>query len=80
MSEPNPEWITQRCLNAFRDRYEDWPGYCERLLTRDEMKAALAECAERWPEYGFRGHGGEPAARAGSVARRDVSVDCPSRV
>jgi hypothetical protein len=50
------EWIIQRCINAFRDQYEDWPGYCERLMTRDEMKAALAECDERWPRYEFRGH------------------------
>jgi hypothetical protein len=56
MNDPKPEWIIQRCINAFRDQYEDWPGYCEKLLAREEMKAALAECAERWPEYGFRGH------------------------
>jgi hypothetical protein len=71
MSEPNREWIIQRCINAFRDQYVDWPGYCECLLTRAEMKAALAECAERWPEYGFPGHGGEPAARP--VAGADVA-------
>lgn len=56
MSEANREWIIQRCINAFRDEYEDWPGYCERLLTREEMKAALAECNERWPDNAFRGH------------------------
>ena len=56
MNDPKPEWIIQRCINAFRDKYEDWPGYCEKLLTREEKKATLAECAERWPEYGFRGH------------------------
>jgi hypothetical protein len=56
MNDSKPEWIIQRCIQAFRDEYEDWPGYCEKLLTREEMKAALAECAERWPEYGFRGH------------------------
>lgn len=56
MIDPVREWIVQRCINAFRNEYEDWTGYCERPMTRDEMKAALAECAERWPEYGFRGH------------------------
>lgn len=56
MSDAHRAWIIQRCINAFRDQYEDWPGYCETLMTRDEMKTALAECAERWPDYGFRGH------------------------
>lgn len=56
MSERSRAWIIQRCINAFRDEYEDWPGYCETRMTRDEMKTALAECAERWPNYGFRGH------------------------
>jgi hypothetical protein len=56
MSEAHREWIIQRCLNAFRNEYEDWPGYCETLMTRDQMKAALTECADRWPEFGFRGH------------------------
>ena len=23
---------------------EDWPGYCERLMTREEMMVALREC------------------------------------
>ena len=39
-----------------RDEYENWPGYCEQLLTREEMKVNLAECNERWPDYAFRGH------------------------
>jgi hypothetical protein len=56
MNDPKPEWIIQRCISAFRDQYEDWPGYSEKLLTREEMEPALAECAERWPECGFRGH------------------------
>ena len=56
MSDAHRAWVIQRCINAFRDEYEDWPGYCETLMTRDEMQAALAECAERWPDYGFRGH------------------------
>jgi hypothetical protein len=50
------EWIIQRCINAFRNEYEDWPGYCERLMTREEMWSALGECNERWPEHEFRGH------------------------
>jgi hypothetical protein len=48
--------IIQRCLNAFRNEYEDWPGYCERLLTKAEMLDALAECEAKWPGYQFRGH------------------------
>ncbi|MEI6719944.1 MAG: hypothetical protein WCO67_04190 [Betaproteobacteria bacterium] len=50
------EWIIQRCINAFENEYEDWPGYSERLMTREEMLAALQECDQRWPDYGFRGH------------------------
>ncbi len=80
MSDPVREWIVQRCINAFRNEYGDWSGYCARLMTREEMKAAFVECAERWPEYGFRGHGGEPAAREGQVTRREVSAERPSRV
>jgi hypothetical protein len=53
---PAREWIIQRCLNAFRNEYEDWPGYCERLLTREEMLERLRECEARWPSYEFRGH------------------------
>jgi hypothetical protein len=50
------EWIIQRCVNAFRNEYEDWRGYCERLMTREEMVQALDECNRRWPEEEFRGH------------------------
>jgi hypothetical protein len=53
---PAREWIIQRCLNAFRNEYEDWPGYCERLLTREEMLERLRECETRWPDHEFRGH------------------------
>ena len=56
MSDTNRAWIIQRCINAYRNEYEDWPGYCERLMTRDEMLVALAECNERWTEHEFRGH------------------------
>ena len=59
-TEPNNaggrEWIIQRCRNAVRNQYNDWPGYCERLLTRDEMRDALDECSRLWPAYEFRGH------------------------
>jgi hypothetical protein len=53
---PAREWIIQRCLNAFRNEYEDWLGYCERLLTREEMLERLRERETRWPDYEFRGH------------------------
>lgn len=56
MSEPARAWIIQRCINAFRNEYQDWPGYCERLMTREEMRVALVECSARWPEHEFRGH------------------------
>ena len=54
--EPAREWIIQRCINAYRNEYEDWPGYCERLMTREEMMVALRECDHQWPEHEFRGH------------------------
>ena len=50
------EWIIQRCINAFRNEYHDWPGYCERLMTRTEMLQALEACEAKWPEHEFRGH------------------------
>jgi hypothetical protein len=57
MNDEQPRaWIIQRCINAFRNEYEDWPDYCERLMTREEMLVALGECASRWPEHEFRGH------------------------
>ncbi|MHB8715603.1 MAG: hypothetical protein ACYC9H_06295 [Sulfuricaulis sp.] len=55
-SQDERAWIIQRCINAFRNLYEDWPGYCERLITRSEMLAALEGCERQWPEYEFRGH------------------------
>ena len=63
------EWIIQRCVNAFTNTYEDWPGYCERLMTREEMLAALAACEERWPDYGFRGHNVANQRPGGDVLR-----------
>jgi hypothetical protein len=50
------EWIIQRCIDADRSTYEDWPPYAERLMTRSEVLEVLATCAARWPERGFRGH------------------------
>lgn len=49
-------WIIQRCINAFRNQYEDWPGYSEQLLTRPEMLVALDLCEKQWPAHEFRGH------------------------
>lgn len=49
-------WILQRCICAFRNQYDDWPGYCEHLLTRQEMLTALEECERQWPDLEFRGH------------------------
>ena len=53
------EWIIQRCTQVWVGtdlRYEDWPRYAERLMTRREMLSALQECERQWPEYEFRGH------------------------
>jgi hypothetical protein len=55
-SADSKEWIIQRCINAFKNQYQDWPGYCECLLNREEMLVALKECDQLWPEYEFRGH------------------------
>jgi hypothetical protein len=55
-STDGKEWIVQRCINAFKNQYQDRPGYCERLLNREEMMSALRECDQLWPEFEFRGH------------------------
>jgi hypothetical protein len=34
-------WIIQRCINAWKNQYEDWPGYCENPMIYDEMHIAL---------------------------------------
>ncbi len=53
----NPtEWVVRRCISSFRNEYEFWPGYCERLLTLEELIDALGECARLWPHYTFSGH------------------------
>ncbi|MBS0357721.1 MAG: hypothetical protein JSS53_00405 [Proteobacteria bacterium] len=49
-------WIIQRCINAFKNQYEDWPNYCEKLMSCNEMLKALEECNQKWPAYEFRGH------------------------
>lgn len=27
-------WIIQRCINAEKNHYENWPGYCETPMAR----------------------------------------------
>ena len=53
-------WIIQHCINAFKNLYEDWPGYCENPMTYyEEMRIALKECDDKWGishDYEFRGH------------------------
>jgi hypothetical protein len=48
-------WIIQRCIDIWKNQYENWPGYCEKQMTREEMIKALNECNEKWP-YEFRGY------------------------
>lgn len=50
------KWVIQRCINAWTNQYENWPGFCEKTLTRAEMMTALKKCDKKWPEYEFRGH------------------------
>ena len=42
-------WVIQRCINAFKNDYEGWPGYCERLLTRTDriLYSANELCVDR---------------------------------
>ena len=56
MTDQKREWIIQQCVSAVENNYQDWPEYSKRLMTRDEMKAALAECSRKWPDFEFRGH------------------------
>ena len=49
-------WIIQKCINASKNEYQDWPGYCEETMTRKKMVFALKECNEKWPACEFRGH------------------------
>jgi hypothetical protein len=55
-TQDNKIWIIQRCINAFTNHYEDWPGYCEQPMTREEMILALEKCNHEWPNHEFRGH------------------------
>lgn len=48
-------WIIQRCVNAFKNHYEDFEGYCENPMTYDEMMVALKKCEDNYPME-FRGH------------------------
>ncbi|MFN7098126.1 MAG: hypothetical protein ACK4PR_11305 [Gammaproteobacteria bacterium] len=59
------EWIVQRCINAWKNVYEDWPGY-DVPMTRDEVSEALIECDKKWLEYEFRGH----RVKIGSLSSR----------
>lgn len=58
MNKANQEkiWIIQRCIDALTNHYQDWPGYYEYPMTRDEMVFALEECGAKWPDHEFRGH------------------------
>ena len=58
-------WIIQKCINASKDEYQDWPGYCESTMLRDNMMQALKECNEKWPGYEFRGHNTSAAPKKG---------------
>lgn len=49
------EWIIQKCNNAFKDDYEDWPPY-DTPMTREEAANALKACAGKWPGFDFRAH------------------------
>src|ERR1700754_1720245 len=81
---PGPkEWLVRRCINSFRNEYEFWPGYCERLLTLEELLDALGECAKLWPQYTFSGHKVTVASARSSrwraaLPQRDVKA-APSR-
>ena len=53
------EWIIQRCTQEWsltELQYQDWPGYCEHLMTLAGAIKALGECARRWPDEEFRAH------------------------
>ncbi len=54
-NEPR-EWIIQRCINAFKNEYENQAGYCEKLMTRAEMMLALEACIKKYSRDEFRGH------------------------
>lgn len=47
-------WIIQRCIDAYKNQWEDWPEYSE-PMTYDEMSRALKICSQH-SEYEFRGH------------------------
>lgn len=56
MNTKEKVWIIQRCIDALTNHYEDWRGYCEKLMSYDEVMIALKECGEKWLEYEFRAH------------------------
>jgi len=49
-------WIVQKCIDADKNEYQDWPGYCEVPMTQKKLQYALKECASKWPAEEFRGH------------------------
>lgn len=56
MVQEEKVWIIQRCIDAYKNHYEDWPGHCEKSMTHEEMMKALKECENKWLEHEFRGH------------------------
>lgn len=55
-------WIIQKCIDADKNEYQDWPGYCETPMTRKKLMFALKECNEKFPGCEFRGHNIKAAA------------------
>ena len=49
-------WIVQKCIDASKKEFQDWPGYCEVPMTRKKLQYALKECESKWPSEEFRGH------------------------
>ena len=41
MNNHEKAWIIQRCIDAWTNHYENWPGYCENPMSHDEMMQAL---------------------------------------
>ncbi|STO91543.1 hypothetical protein [Fluoribacter dumoffii] len=58
MNEADEEkaWVIQWRVDVKTNHYEDWPGYSETPMTRNEMLFSLEECHSKWPHYEFRGH------------------------
>ena len=78
MTDQKREWIIQQCVSAVANDYHDWPEYSKRLMTRDEMKTALAECSRKWPDFEFRGHN-VVTQKAGYISRKSWAMWIHSR-